>query len=46
MKYSGGVQTKLIDMQNYPSGSYQIILIYDPANGNPEKQGNFKVLKN
>ena len=46
MKYSGGIQTKLIDMQNYPSGSYQLILIYDPANGNPEKQGNFKVLKN
>jgi hypothetical protein len=46
MKYSGGIQTKLIDMHTYPSGSYQLMIIYDPVNGNPEKEGNFKVLKN
>ena len=43
--YTGGIQSLWFNMNQYPSGSYQLNLIYRPANGYQQKAGSFMIQK-
>jgi hypothetical protein len=43
--YNGGIQNNWLDMNAYPSGSYQLFLFYQPLSGFPSRTASFGIQK-